>query len=371
MRKISIILPTYNEAGNIRNTLTQLTQVLHEVDYEIIVVDDNSPDKTWELAENFRKTNDRVRVIHRMQNPGLSKSIQEGFEQAEGQYLCVRDADLQHDLRIIVPMLEKASQENFKIVVGSRQTAGGSVGDWPMYRRFVSFVATTIAEMFLDLNTTDPMSGFFILDRKFFDEHKNKVNTRGFKLLLEYLVFTERHEVGEVGYVFQKRHVGESKLGISSIIDLLISVFTLFMSRQHKAAQFAKFCFVGSSGVLVHYICLYTLLNFSGVQKNIALILSIALSMTSNFILNSVWTFKGHSEQKPMPLKFISFVSICSLGAIINYSITQVIHNDLQLSIYLASLVGITVATAWNFFLNASITWFQKKDEKNDLVETH
>ncbi|MBK7166108.1 MAG: polyprenol monophosphomannose synthase [Candidatus Microthrix sp.] len=184
---LSVITPTYNEAENIVGLLERVETALAGITYEIIVVDDDSPDETWQLAEAYAEDHQRVRVLRRFHDKGLSPAVLAGMELAEGRTLGVIDADGQHDEAILAAMAERVASGDADICVGSRASDGGSYGDWSRSRRLVSWVATLIARLFLRVPLSDPMSGYFVISREAFEDAAPDVNPQGFKILLEFL----------------------------------------------------------------------------------------------------------------------------------------------------------------------------------------
>jgi dolichol-phosphate mannosyltransferase len=156
--KLTVISPTLNEAENIPHLVEQLGRALVDIDYEILIVDDDSPDRTWSIAHEISLSNPRVRVLRRMQNRGLGMAVIDGFSHAAGDALACIDADLQHDPSILPRMLEELLRGS-DVVVGSRYVEGGSAGKWDRLRRLESWFATKTAQFLLGINLKDPMSG--------------------------------------------------------------------------------------------------------------------------------------------------------------------------------------------------------------------
>src|SRR5579872_4979651 len=182
--RLSVISPTLNEAENVPRLVQQLEQALVDVDYEILIVDDDSADLTWSVAHELSLTNPRVRTLRRIQNPGLGLAVMDGFSAADGDVLACIDADLQHDPAILPAMLESL-QSGADVVVGSRHVAGGSTGNWNRWRRLESWLATKTAQYLLGVPLKDPMSGYFLVRREDFAKVKGQLNGNGFKILLE------------------------------------------------------------------------------------------------------------------------------------------------------------------------------------------
>jgi dolichol-phosphate mannosyltransferase len=182
----SIVIPTYNEKANILILIDRLVSILDGKDFEIIVADDNSPDLTWQIVDEYSKKDSRVHCLRRTHNKGLSPSIVDGFDIAKGEYLCVMDGDLQHDESCILKMLSDA--EKCDLVLGTRYSAGGGIeGGWPFHRRIASNTATMMARVMLGVKVSDPMSGFFIVRASSYRRIRPYLNPRGFKILLEIL----------------------------------------------------------------------------------------------------------------------------------------------------------------------------------------
>ena len=165
--KLSVITPTLNEAANVSRLVDELERALIGIDYEILIVDDNSPDGTWAVAEEISAVRPRVRSLRRMDNPGLSVAVIDGFAAAEGDVVACIDADLQHDPAILATMLDEL-QQGADVVVGSRHVDGGSTGEWSRLRRLESWIATKTAQVLLGFRLKDPMSGYFLVWRKDF-----------------------------------------------------------------------------------------------------------------------------------------------------------------------------------------------------------
>ncbi len=226
----SVVIPTYNEKENIGVLLERLVKILAGREFEIIVADDDSPDMTWQVVEELSKKDPRIRCIRRTHDKGLSPSIVEGFDSAKGEYLCVMDADLQHDESFLPKMLEECAKCD--LVFGSRYAPGGGIeGGWPIHRRIMSWAATAMAKGFLGIKTSDPMSGFFVVKALSYKRIRQYLNPRGFKILLEIMyllqIHPEKSEFKEVPIFFRKRVAGESKLGIGVMKDYLVSLWKL------------------------------------------------------------------------------------------------------------------------------------------------
>jgi dolichol-phosphate mannosyltransferase len=349
---ISIIIPTYNERENVREIARRIAMVLTSRDYEIIFVDDDSPDGTWKVIEEMEAEDQRVRLYHRIGRKGLSSAVVDGCGVAKGQTLVVMDADLQHDETIIPSMVERL--RDFEVVVGTRHADGGSTGTFTWYRRFMSHMATMAVRWLLGVSVSDPMSGFFALRHSLFDRISSELQPRGFKILLEVLWRGRVQEIAEVGYTFRNRIAGESKLDSTVILDFLVSLASMRFGSLFSP-RFVRYGLVGASGAMVQ-LAVTGLLNSVAASQAIAA--GIGSAIVWNFVLNDLWTF-ADARKGGMRLfirRFLQFFLVCGAGAIINHAVAldvlTVFDNRL-----VASLIGICFATFWNYNLNRKYTW--------------
>jgi dolichol-phosphate mannosyltransferase len=217
----------------------ELERALGDINYEILIVDDNSADGTWSVAQRISLTNPRVRSLRRMQNPGLGAAVIDGFSAAEGDVLACIDADLQHDPSILARMLEEL-QHGADIVVGSRHIDGGSTGEWGPLRRVQSWIANKLTQLLLGVQIKDPMSGYFLVRRKDFNAIREQLNGRGFKILLEILWNLNAAKIEEVPYTFRTRTQGKSKLSSRIILQFFHQLWRLCSSSRHHSIRFVK-----------------------------------------------------------------------------------------------------------------------------------
>lgn len=226
--KISVIIPTYNEAENIKIIVPQLSKVLKRFPHEIIIVDDNSPDGTMKVAKKLSEFYP-VKVVMREKKMGLSSAIIDGFKNADGNIYGVIDADLQHPPELIIRMVSKII-EGYDLVIASRYVEGGKIEGWSLVRRFISKIAIRLAKPLT--NVKDPLSGFFMLKKSVIDGVE--LQPKGFKLLLEILVKGNYKNVVEIPYTFKERKIGKSKLNLSEIIQYLKLLIHLYNYSLRK-----------------------------------------------------------------------------------------------------------------------------------------
>lgn len=358
MTDISVIVPTFNERDNLPEILTRIHTALNgRVPFEMIVVDDDSPDLTWQLAHDLRQTFPQLRVLRRIEKKGLSSAVVDGFLMATGAKLAVIDADLQHDASILPEFSAELEQHDF--VVGSRKADGGGIDGWSKRRRFVSWSATVLANTVLGTYLNDPMSGYFGVRRDVFERILPEINPKGFKILLELIHRAGSRKIKEVGYTFKPRLHGQSKLSTSVVLDFLFGIFSLKFGR-YIPVSFVKFSLVGGLGVVINLVMLKIGLDGLGWPESQAVMAAILVAMVSNYFLNNAFTFKeSQLSGLGVIVGLFKFAIVSSLGALINYSVTMFLNRETMVGIYAAQLAGIAIATIWNYVLNAKFTWNQ------------
>jgi dolichol-phosphate mannosyltransferase len=343
---------------------------------EIIVVDDNSPDGTAEIASLHARniTNKRkihVEIIRREGKFGLSSAIVEGVQSATGDLLVVMDGDFSHPPQVIPSIIETLQDSNCDIVVASRYIKGGSIIGWPFKRRLMSKGATKIAQYGLGIEVKDPVSGFFAFKRDIIDGVK--FDAIGYKMLLEILVKTKGARVKEVPYTFTNRSIGKSKLDVRVMYDYLRAVVRLYrygkLMRQRERrtsvrflSKAGRFYTVGASGLLVNYIAS---LLFNALAPNIwylySTMIGILISMTSNFFLNKLWTFEDMEfNAKHTGIQFGMFIGFSSLGAIIQLLLVYVLVENYDMEYPPSLILAVAAASVGNFLLNKKWTFKEK-----------
>jgi dolichol-phosphate mannosyltransferase len=370
----SLVVPTYNEAGNIQKIVQILTQLLDDFmsgDYELIVVDDNSPDGTWEIAQSLMGEYPQLRVMRRQQERGLSSAVIRGWQAARGRVLGVIDGDLQHPPHILRELLT-AMASGVDLAVASRHVEGGGVSSWSAIRRFLSRGAQVLGLVILPGvlgRVSDPMSGYFMVRRSAIAN--TILNPVGYKILLEVIGRGKVRQIAEVGYVFQERQEGESKVTWKQYVDYLHHLVRLRLSTGHlerfrqqfsfPIGRFIRFGLVGFSGVFVDLAVFHILRHFLGVGLTRSTIISAEVAILNNFLWNDVWTFGDISKQQrglPQRLKrLLKFQLICLAGVVLQTLIVNILFNMLGVNQYLAKLIAIAGVTVWNFWINLKLSW--------------
>ena len=362
-RSISVILPTYNEAQNLPTVVAEIEGALEGHELEILVVDDDSPDRTWERARELGREREHLRVIRRVGRRGLSSAVIEGFLAARGEVLAVMDADGQHDAHLL-PQLLEAVTGGADIAIGSRYIEGGSVGAWDERRHLLSSVATRLSQRLCRVEVQDPMSGFFAIESQAFAEVLPRLNPMGFKILLDILVHLPRgSRATELPFRFGNRLHGESKLTPRVQIQFLEYLWDVTLGKV-VSLTFLKFCLVGSTGVVVNLLA-YTaaawLLREGGrlqrFEFSLALALAIEIAIVWNFTLNNLWTF-AHARLRGTKLVtgFLKFNAACGFGALTNYAVAEFLFGR-GWKEFTCVLVGAFAGVIWNYGVNRLITW--------------
>jgi dolichol-phosphate mannosyltransferase len=362
---LSLVLPTYNESAHIDVIVEQLIAVLDGIPrlkYEIIIVDDASPDRTWEKSLQLSRTFPQVRAIRRQGQRDLSTAVLRGWQVARGEILAVMDADLQHPPETITE-LWRAMRPGADLAVASRNMEGGGVSDWTFSRRVVSRCAQLLGLVVLPEVTgkvSDPMSGYFMVRRCALEGRE--LNPLGYKILIEVLARGDVEKISEVPYVFRETPERASKHSAAVFAQYLRHLTRL---RIHllKTSSFVRFCIVGASGTLIDTTMLFLLsdprtLNWSLTGSKI---IAAEVALTNNFIWNDLWTFGKFSNRQnsvhQRARRFLKFNLLCSVGIILNLIILNVGFKVFHMNRYIANLSAIFVVTFWNYNTNRKLSW--------------
>ena len=377
--QISIIIPTYNESENIIKILHSIGEIIPKsIQTQAIVVDDNSPDGTGRLVEDYLKSVKKmadytIEIIHSKARKGLGSAILKGIQQARGDTIVVMDSDFSHPPQVILKLIESIKKYQYDIAVASRYIKGGKIQGWSLKRKVMSKFATLIAKKGLGIDTLDPMSGFFAFKRNIINGLN--IDAIGFKFLLEILVKTRGVNIKEIPYTFQDRELGSSKTGIRTVFDYLRSVCKLYrygkaLERQEDRSSVrflykaGRFYTVGASGFVVNYMI--SLLLTGGISDMWYLhanVIGIAASITSNFVLNKTWTFGDRNfRAKSTVTQYGKFAMFSSLGALIQLGMVYLLVDNNNVSYPLALILAVITAAFGNFVLNKKLTF------KEDLL---
>ncbi len=358
MPLLSIVVPTYNELENVPVLLEKVKDALSDTDFEVIIVDDDSPDGTAELAEKLKKNYDFLKVIKRKNERDLATAVLEGFKNSEGKILTVMDADLQHPPEKIIEMLDEI-EKGADIVVGSRYIPGGEIEHWSLNRKFYSKGARAIAHLLLPKSRAvkDPLSGFFMLRRSVLEGVE--LHPIGYKILLEILIRGNYKKVEEVPITFKDRERGTSSLVFNEYGKYTKHLLRLSWD-EGEILRFFKFGLVGISGVFVNEGLLWLFWGTMGIYLALASVISVELSIIWNFMWNEVWTFhdRGKEGVRELFKRMGKFNLVSFVGLVLNVSVLMFLHVAFGIYPLTANIAGIAVAFIWNFAANNLWTWF-------------
>ncbi|MGE5154607.1 MAG: glycosyltransferase family 2 protein [Bdellovibrio bacteriovorus] len=357
--ELAVVVPTYREADNLDELVRRVAQALAGIDWELIVVDDDSPDGTAERARGHARQDRRIRVLQRVGRRGLASACVEGFLATSAPYLAVMDGDLQHDETLLPRMLELLKAEDLDIVVGSRYVTGGGVGDWSHRRQGMSRLATRLARLLIHADLKDPMSGFFLVRADVIQENLRRLSGVGFKILLDIFSAAQRPlRFRELPFVFRQREAGASKLDNAVVWEYLLMLIQKLLGPL-VPVRFIAFSLIGGLGVLVHLAVLWPVLRLAGDQAFLAGQTAAALvAMTSNFILNNLITYRDmRLRGRQLLWGWLSFVAACSVGALANVGIANYLFAGGHSGWLLSALAGILVGAVWNYAVTAVYTW--------------
>lgn len=398
----SLVIPTYQERDNIQNVVKILSELLNEFipgEYEIIVVDDDSPDRTWEIAQSLMGEYPQLQVMRREQERGLSSAVIRGWQVAKGNILGVIDGDLQHPPEILIQLLV-AIKQGADLAVASRHVEGGGVSSWNLIRRFLSRGAQVLGLILLPRvlgRVSDPMSGYFMVRRACIAGVT--LHPVGYKILLEVIGRGNVNQIAEVGYVFCERQQGESKVTWKQYVEYLHHLVRLRLStgalgRVNKKinfpiGKFLRFGLVGLSGVFVDMAILYLLSDPTTLALPLtrSKIIAGEIAIFNNFLWNDAWTFADVSSKQnewhQRLKRFLKFNLICLAGLVLNVLLLNLVLNftpnfmlrdftiDFILTVmglnlkfyfiirktYIANLIAIAIVTIWNFWVNLKLSW--------------
>ena len=362
--RLSLIVPTYDEAANLEELLRQLTAVLEprlSGEYEIVVVDDDSPDGTWAVAMRLSERWPAVRVMRRRTEKGLSTAVVRGWQAARGEVLAVIDADLQHPPEVLARLWE-AIRSGADLAVASRHVGGGGVSDWSALRRGLSRGAQLLGLLVLPSvvgRVSDPMSGYFMVRRAAIAGVP--MSPLGYKILLEVLARGRVRTVSEIGYVFRERLAGESKVSPSLYLDYLRHLVRLRLATL--PARFPRFAAVGLTGVAVDMSLLFLLSDPRALGWGLtgSKVLAAEAAMVNNFVWNDSWTFRDVAQKlgggRARLKRFVRFNLICAMGLALSVLALRLQVDVLGMDRYLANGVAIGLVTAWNFWMNKAFSW--------------
>ena len=353
--ELTVVVPCFNERDNVVILVDKLTTALTHIEWEVIFVDDNSPDGTAKLVRKLAASNRQVRCVQRIRRRGLSTAVIEGMLASSAPYLAVMDGDLQHDERLLPEMLNALKSEKLDLVIGSRYVTGGGVGQWDRNRAAMSSFATSLARLVIHEPLSDPMSGFFVITRPALERSVHGLSGQGFKILLDLFASTpEPYRFRELPYTFRNRLHGESKLDSFVAWEYLMLLLDKLIGRLIPV-RLVMFAAVGALGVIVHLVTLR--LAMEAFSFPISQAIATTIAIISNYVINNTLTYR---DRRLRGAKFytglISFFVICGVGAVANVGIANAVFQQ-HYTWWLSALAGIAVGLIWNYAVSSALTW--------------
>lgn len=354
--ELTVVVPTFNERTNVPLLVERLSRSLAGVAWEVVFVDDDSPDQTGDAVREIALRNSRVRVIERIGRRGLSSATVEGVLSSVAPYFAVMDADLQHDEAVLPEMLRRLKAETLDVVVGSRYVSRRTSAGLDSRRQAISNFATRVSRLVLHADVSDPMSGFFVMTRAAFDESVHGLSQQGFKILLDLFASAPRPlRFAEVEAEFRPRLHGESKLDSMAAWEFGMLVLDKLIGR-YVPVRFVLFAFVGGTGLFIHLTSLYVLTGV-GVVFAAAQTAAVFAAMTWNFFLNNLITYRDRQLRgRALISGLITFYAICAVGAVANIGVAEYVFYNRGI-VWLAGIAGAVIGVVWNFTVSSYLTW--------------
>lgn len=362
--RLSVIIPTYNEHQNMQPLIESVRDALGDIPWEVIVVDDDSPDGTYDEVNRIAQREPRVRCLRRVGRRGLSSAVIEGMLVANADIVAVMDADFQHDETKLPEMFDLLQSADADIVVASRYADGGGIGSWEEGRAKMSVLANRLSRSLVGHQTTDPVSGFFMMRRSVLSAALYDLSQQGYKILIDILSSAHRPlKVVEVPYVFRERREGESKISLMVLAEfgfLLIDKVTNGLIPP----RFVLFSAVGTLGLAVHLVVLRILIG-TGTDFIISQTAATYIAMLFNYLVNNQFTY---GDRRLSGGRFfvgmLLFMLVCSVGAIANISVAELAMRNTQ-NWTLSGIAGALMGAVFNFGTASAIVWNRKRGKRN------
>ncbi len=356
--RLSVIVPTFNEAGNVGVLFDRLKTALAGMAWEVIFVDDNSPDGTAQLLRDIAQEDVRVRCLRRVGRRGLAGACIEGMLASSAPVVAVMDADLQHDETLLPAMLAEIDR-GAELVVGSRYIVGGVAGEgFSKSRQGMSSFATVLAHRLLGVEVSDPMSGFFMVRREVVEEAAPRLSEQGFKILLDLIASAPRPvRTVELPFQFRERHAGQSKLDSLVAVEFAGLVLSKLFG-DWLSIRFLLFALVGLSGLVVHLVVLQSLLTTGSIPFGSAQVAATYVAMVWNFFANNQLTYRDRRLGGWAAVRgLVIFCLVCSVGALANVGVASWIFDGNRTSAWLAGTTGALMGAVFNYAVSSVLTW--------------
>ncbi|WP_428492228.1 glycosyltransferase [Rhodopila sp.] len=355
---LSVVVPCFNERPNVAPMIAKLDEALAGTAWEVIYVDDNSPDGTAQEVRRIAGEDPRVRCIRRIGRRGLASAVIEGALSSSADYVAVIDGDLQHDETRLPVMLQALRAGGYDLAVASRYADGGDSSGLPSkWRHMLSDGGIWLAQAFLPVRLTDPMSGFFMLPRALFEQLARGLNGQGFKILLDLVLSsTAPLRVLEVPARFRERAAGQSKMDALVVVQFAGLLLDKLCGGL-LPLRFFSFALVGALGVFIHLAVLATVRQSSSLSFETEQAVATIAAMVFNFHLNNSVTYRDQRLSGPGLWRgLLLFTVVCGFGAIANVGIAQVLYERHTVWT-IAGGIGALIGVVWNYAVSATLVW--------------
>ncbi len=355
--ELAVVIPVLNECDNVALMVERLTRALADIRWEAIFVDDDSPDGTADVVRALARLQGNIRCVQRLGRRGLASACIEGILSSAAPYIAVMDGDLQHDEALLPQMLAQIKAERLDVVVASRYTEAGSVGEWQRSRVVISDVAGRLGRLVVKADLTDPMSGYFMVERNAFTAAMRSLSGQGFKILLDLFASSPRPlKFAEVPLTFRQRLYGDSKLDTMVAWEYLMLVLQKLVGPA-VPVRFLLFSMIGALGVGTHLLTLWFGTHMLSIAFPIAQAVATVVAMTGNFLLNNLFTYRDRRLRgRRLITGLISFYAVCGAGGAANVGVASYVLGGHH-SWWLAGLAGAAVSAVWNYAMSSIFTW--------------
>jgi dolichol-phosphate mannosyltransferase len=348
-----------------------LAEALAGIDYEVVIVDDDSMDGTAATARSIAQHDGRIRVLQRIGRRGLASAAVEGMLASSAPFLLVMDADMQHDERVIPAMLEKIKVECLDVVVATRNAEGGSMSGFAAERVGLSKAGRFLSSMVCRVPVSDPMSGFFVVRSEYFHRVVHNLSCVGFKILVDLLASARGPvRVGEVGYQFRNRVHGESKLDILVGLEYL-QLLLHKLTRGRVPVSYLVFGLMGSIGVCCNFVLAAWFSQSFNLEFKSAQLAGALITIAVNFLLNNELTFRpARLRGKGLLAGLGIFYLCCSIGLFAQVTVATSLHGS-GINWVAATLAGIAVGSVWNYSTAFLFVWQVRRRRTEQLKKVY
>lgn len=354
--ELTVVVPVFNERANVATLVARLAAALEPMPYEVVFVDDASPDGTAEAVRAAARGDPRCRLICRSGQRGLAGAALLGMLSAHAPLVAVMDGDLQHDETLLPRMKAALDAGDADLAVATRYAAGGSGETLPGPRHALSALGGALVQRLFSIKLSDPMSGFFMARRALIERVAPSISPDGFKILADLVITAPRDaKIVELPYRFGERAHGESKLDLRIALEFA-ALLASKLGGGLLPVRFILFCVVGGLGILVHLAAAWALLQL-GQPFAVAQLAATLVAMTSNFFMNNAITHRDRRLRGARLLRGLAFFYlVCGFGVVANVGLASILFQQ-QPIWWVAALAGALVGTVWNYAISAVLVW--------------